>query len=123
MNVSLLHTISTNIMKNINITINRLDYKNPSCRNSYSILPTLNNINDINDINEVSQIIISGDFQEIMKQIPKSYNFKSLNYSDGSTKMSVSFNTFWMDSNTGDQNETAYKNRIKVINKLNQLGF
>ena len=110
-------------LQNVKIELNRLDYKNPSFNGGLSPLPTLNNINDITDVNEIKSIVISGDYQFVLDQMPKSYNFKFINYYNGDKKIIVTFNTFWMNNNTGDINETAYKNRLKVINKLKQIGF
>ena len=110
-------------LQNVKIEIYRLDYKKPLFNGGFTPLSTLNNINDITDVNEIKSIVISGDYQFILEQMPKSYNFRFKNYSNGDKKIFVNFNTFWMNNNTGDLNETAYKNRLKVINKLKQIGF
>lgn len=110
-------------LQNVKIELNRLDYKNPSEYGGMRPLTTLNNINDITDINEIHYIMISGDFQFIFEQMPKSYNFKISTDLDGEKTMYVTFNTFWHNKKTGDINESACKNRLKIINKLKQIGF
>jgi hypothetical protein len=110
-------------LQNVKIEFYRLDYKNPSESGSMRPLTTLNNINDITDVNEISDILISGDFKFIIEQMPKSYNFIISNNSDGEEIMYVTFNTFWHNKKTGDINESACKNRLKIINKLKQIGF
>jgi ABC-type transport system substrate-binding protein len=105
------------------LTINRLDYKNPSDINSYKFLPSLSNVNDIVDVNEVNGITVyfqtKDEAETFLSKFPKSYNGrlgKGIEY-----HVSFNFNTFWGNKTTGDKNETAIKTRVKVINKIKSL--
>lgn len=105
------------------LTINRLDYKNPSVINSYKSLPSLTNINDVTDSNEVNSITVyfqtKDESETFLSKFPKSYNGrlgKGIEY-----HVSFNFNTFWTNDNTGDKNESAQKRRDKVITKIKSL--
>ena len=102
------------------LTINRLDYKNPSDINSYKSLPSLVDVNDIVDVNEVNGITAyfttKEEAETFLSKFPKSYKGrlgKGIEY-----QVSFNFNTFWTNSTTGDKNETAQKRREKVIKKI-----
>ena len=109
------------------LTINRLDYKNPSDINSYKFLPSLSNVNDIVDVNEVNGItalfLTRDEAQTFLTKFPKSYKGRLGTISTEGYKYHVSFNfnTFWGNKTTGDKNETTIKTRVKVINKIKSL--
>ncbi len=111
------------------LIVYRLDYKNPTDRNSYYPLPQLTSVNDIGDVNEVKSITAlfkSGEEAEDFKsKFPKSYNARVNRLSgdkDGYTFIvTFEFNTFWSNNITGEVNETAQKRRDKVIAKIKSL--
>jgi hypothetical protein len=110
------------------VEIYRLDVtKGPSIVGGYSSMPSLNNTSEIENINEVQTIIITGDIDTLFNEMPKSYKFKKSKFRDMNNEIvngiSVTFNTFWMDNTTGESNETAMKLRLKVIAKLQKLGY
>lgn len=121
-----------------NLRVSRLDYKNFT-GNGYHSLPLLKSLDDITDINEVSSITIEFDNEndsiEFANKFPKSYKasiskvWNSGEFINGgypnqyyTYHVVFYFNTFFMNGNTGNVNETAVKTRIKVINKLNSIG-
>jgi hypothetical protein len=107
----------------------RLDYKNPTDRNSYYPLPQLTSVNDITDDYEVKSItdyFKNVEDAETFKDLfPKSYNARIGGLSgdkDGYIFIvRFEFNTFWSNGSTGDVNETALKRRDKVIAKIKSL--
>lgn len=111
------------------LIVYRLDYKNPTDRNSYYPLPQLTSVNDITDANEVKNITAyfkNGEEAENFKaKFPKSYNARVNGLSgdkDGYIFIvRFEFNTFWSNGSTGDKNETAIKRRDKVIAKIKSL--
>lgn len=103
-------------MKNLEIKVSRYDLN--SKFGNYIELPKLYSLNEIENIDEVFGIEIYGDIDEIYNAIPKSY--KAVKYPKC---LYFGFNTFYMDGNTGDRNESAEKLRIKVIKKLKELGL
>jgi peptide methionine sulfoxide reductase MsrA len=109
------------------LTINRLDYKNPSDINSYKFLPSLSDINDITDCNEVNNITAyfptEDEAQTFLSKFPKSYKGRlSISGMTGyKYHVSFTFNTFWGNKTTGDKNETVIKTRVKVITKIKSL--
>jgi hypothetical protein len=116
-------------MKNIKMTIERMDLNNKPEHGFYS-LPSMTNTDVVMDgtidINEIKSIWIVGEIDELFNQMPKSHKWRKGTMSNGQTRQScmhVNFNTFFMDGTTGDKNESADKRRIKVIQKLNQLGL
>lgn len=110
----------------MNITINRLDYLNPT-DNGLKMLPQLTSLDQIEDINEVESIRIYGDknqLETLKSNMPKSHGWQINKWSDGTNTghmMSVRFNTFWNNNTTGDKNESAINRRQRVIKKLKQL--
>ncbi len=111
------------------LLVHRLDYKNPTDRNSYYPLPLLTSINDITDANEVKSITAyfktKEEAESFKALFPKSYNARLGGLSgdkDGYIFIvRFEFNTFWSNGSTGDVNETAIKRRDKVIAKIKQL--
>ena len=60
------------------LLVHRLDYKNPTDRNSYYSLPLLTSVNDITDANEVKSITAyfknKEEAEDFKSKFPKSYN-------------------------------------------------
>jgi hypothetical protein len=118
-----------NKMENTNITINRLDYKNPSENGGFYFLPTLTNIEEIQDVNEVHIISFSFSTREEAElfalKFPKSYKGKIAKVISSEAPsyfiFSFRFNTFFLNNTTGNQNESAFFRRLKVINKIKSL--
>jgi hypothetical protein len=114
-------------MENTNITIERLDYKNPTELGGYLKLESLNNIQLIEDANEVYKIHYyfknEDEAKLFLSQFPKNYNAKILTITGDSKYYAVEFrfNTFWSNGTTGDKNESAALRRLKVIKKLKSL--
>jgi hypothetical protein len=111
------------------LLVHRLDYKNPTDRNSYYPLPLLTSVNDIQDVNEVNNITAyfkTKEEAEYFKALfPKSYNAR-VNALSGDKDgyifiVRFEFNTFWSNGSTGNKNETAIKLRDKVIAKIKSL--
>ena len=107
------------------LLVHRLDYKNPTDRNSYYSLPLLTSVNDITDANEVKSITAyfkTKEEAEAYKALfPKSYAARLGRISgmpDYYFYVGFDFNTFWNNKTTGDVNETAIKRRDKVIAKI-----
>ena len=111
----------------IKVEISRLDVTNATSIGGYYCMPSLNHTSQIENINEVSTIVITGDIDNLFNAMPKSYKFKKSRFFNLNNElvngMSVTFNTFWMDKTTGESNETAIKQRAKIIAKLKDLGF
>lgn len=106
-------------MKNLQIKIRRYDLNSKYAQyQSYNELPVLHNLNDIENIDEIFAIQISGDIYELYNAIPKSY--QAFKYPKS---LYFGFETFHMNGNTGERNESAEKRRIKVIKKLKELGL
>jgi hypothetical protein len=111
------------------LLVYRLDYKNPTDRNSYYPLPQLTSVNDIQDVNEVNNITAyfktKEEAEDFKALFPKSYNARLGGLSgdkDGYIFIvRFEFNTFWSNNSTGNKNETAIKRRDKVINKIKSL--
>ena len=111
------------------LLVYRLDYKNPTDRNSYYPLPQLTSVNDITDVNEVNNITAyfktKEEAEDFKALFPKSYNARVNGLSgdkDGYIFIvRFEFNTFWSNGSTGNKNETAIKRRDKVINKIKSL--
>jgi len=111
------------------LIVYRLDYKNPTDRNSYYPLPQLTSVNDITDANEVKNITAffksKEEAEDFKAKFPKSYNARVNGLSgdkDGYIFIvRFEFNTFWSNGSTGDVNETAFKRRDKVIAKIKSL--
>lgn len=111
------------------LSVNRLDYKNPTERNGYYPLPQLTSVNDITDVNEVNHITAyfknREEAEAFKAKFPKSYNARLGGLSgdkDGYIFIvRFDFNTFWSNNSTGDKNETAIKRRDKVIAKIKSL--
>lgn len=116
-------------MKNFDLEIERL---NPilDSRGLATELETLNSLEDITDINEVRMIIIkfgpnaqlAKDTLSLFPKNCKGYicNVRELNQ-PLTHHIKFFFNTFNMNKKTGEINETAVNNRIKVINKIKEL--
>jgi hypothetical protein len=111
------------------LLVNRLDYKNPTDRNSYYPLPGLTSVNDITDVNEVNSISAyfktKEEAESFKVKFPKSYNARVTGLSGDKEGyifiVKFEFNTFWSNGSTGDKNETAFKRRDKVITKIKSL--
>jgi hypothetical protein len=112
------------------VLVNRLDYKNPTERGLH-FLPQLGMVSEVSDINEVSDIYVyfkeKEKAEEFLSHFPKSYKGKLNNVicGNGLIEYSVAFgfNTFFMNSSTGEINESAVKRRTKVIEKFKSLGL
>lgn len=110
------------------IEIYRLDYRNPSKTNgrSFPVLPNLYSLDTIDDVNEVHKIYIFGTSEEIdylLNVLPKSHGWRKHGYIENrirSEVLSVRFNTFWMDGNTGQINESAVNRRKRTISRLSK---
>lgn len=116
------------------LKIYRVDYKNCDEKGHLRSLPLLHDLRDITDINEVRYISVLLESREqaneFQLKFPKSYKAKMaiVNHWNSDTlqgyetyEVSFHFNTFWLTANTGEVNETALKNREKVIKKLSEL--
>ena len=119
------------------LKITRVDYQNEVTNGGLYSLPSLNDLHQITDVNEVHLIEISFDTHEdaiaFASKFPKSYKAKvnkiwhSGTYEKGefnpfhTFSVSFHFNTFFHNNVTGSVNETAVKNREKVIAKLKTL--
>jgi len=119
------------------LEISRIDYQNEASNGRFYSLPSLNDLYQITDMNEVHQIRISFDTHEdaiaFASKFPKSYKAKvnkiwhSGTYEKGqfnpfcTFSVSFLFNTFFHNDVTGSVNESAVKNREKVIAKLKAL--
>jgi hypothetical protein len=113
------------------LSIYRADYKNPNDL-GLPCLPTLNKVSDITDINEIDAI--SAEFDDMdeakwfVSHFPKYLKLR-IGTVSGSRDgvwytrpiVSKSFNTFWMNGTTKEVNETAVKNRNKMIEILDNL--
>ena len=116
------------------LKISRLDYKNRTERKGLYQLNPLTDLREITDVNEVSCITIEFNTYEqaieFQSKFPKSYKAKIaiIGHYDSATKQGHStydvyfrFDTFWSNATTGEINETAVKNRVKVIKKLTEI--
>lgn len=120
-------------VKNYTLEINRLDYLNKIGKD-YNSLPQLTNVNEIVDVNEVNTIVLYFELKEdalsFHSLFPKSYNARTgrtMGFQNEKGEyyskyhVSFEFNTFFMSDVTGSSNETAFKRRNKVIEKLKQI--
>jgi hypothetical protein len=117
----------TNSMNNNKTQIVTLGVNN-GFSGGYTMLPLIENTNEITNTDMVWKIYIEGSIDELFEQMPKSHGWKKGSKWDSANNVSISlmyivFNTFWMDGNTGEVNETAIKKRLKVIEKLKSLGY
>jgi hypothetical protein len=92
------------------------------------MLPKLKSVSEISDINEVSEVCVyftdKLDAETFLNKFPKSYKGKLGRLMEGEIVeyfIRFRFNTFFMNESTGEVNETAFKNRIKVLKKLEDL--
>lgn len=112
----------------------RLDYKNRIERKGLYQLDRLHDLRDITDINEVYHISVEfktrTQANEFQSKFPKTYkaNIAIVSHYDKDTQeyydtydVCFKFDTFFSNATTGEVNETAVKNRVKVIKKLTEI--
>lgn len=119
------------------IIIHNVEYRTVNGRYALYCNKPLLSISEIKDINFITSIRLNFATKEeaevYLLNFPKSYRSKVArvdSYIDNDVtkschyfSISFKFNTFHTNKSTGAVNETAITRRIKVVEKLKQLGY